>query len=599
MKKLLLIFAVVGASFMSGAQVICAVQSPGNIAGNYGFSWADPANGDWSTPDFLIPGTWVEDTLMLSNDGVPGLNAQGNPVSASGCNPLTPGSLEGKIAVVFRGDGTTNPVNQSGACEFGAKALNAQNAGAVAVIIINREQGVIAMGGGADGTNVTIPVIMISLNDGLILLNEMANGPVVALIGNKTGLFPNDAGITPGATLISKSYGVPSQLAQNASEFNFELGTRVYNYGTGAQNNVSVTANVNGPSGTSVYNNTVNVGTLISGDSVDIYPGGAFSFPQFSLPTYAPGRYSLSYTVNLSGVSDDYDADNTVSSDFVVNDSIFSYAMLDEVTGLPVANNGYRPSTNDVSFSTCMVIDNPNASRVGVKGIYFSASTGANSGVELVGEEIRLYLYRWDNVFIDLNDTANLAFNDLTEVAFGFYYYPADLQGETVYGAFDTPVLLEDNQRYLACAQTLNLEVYLGHDTKTNYLWNEGFYLQPLTPNESDGTFFASGFGMDVPSAMGLAIFNAAELGVDEVSTTVNGKAFPNPATNDVTISIEGEGTAQVVVTDLAGKVVMNSGVNLVNGNADLSVSTLDAGMYVFNVTLENGKTAQFNVVKK
>jgi hypothetical protein len=302
--------------------------------------------------------------------------------------------------------------------------------------------------------------------------------------------------------------------------------------------------------------------------------------------------------VNLSGVSDDYDSDNIVSSDFVVNDSIFSYAMLDEVTGLPVANNGYRPSTNNSTFSTCMVIDNPNASRLGVKGIYFAASTSSASGVLLEGEEIAINLYRWEDVFVDLNDAA-LAFTTLNSVAFGFYNYTADLQSETVYAEFDTPVALEDNQRYLACAQTVNLEVYLGHDTKTNYLWNEGFYLQPLAPNESDGTYFASGFGMDVPSAMGLAVFNAAELGVDEVTSTVDGKAFPNPATNDVTINIEGEGSAQVIVTDLTGKVVINNGVNLVNGNAELNISALDAGMYVFNVTLENGKTAQFNVVKK
>ena len=587
MKKLLLVFAVVGASFMSQAQVICAVQSPASIAGNYSFTWADPPGG-WSTPDFLIPGTYIEDTLIMVNDGTPGTNATyGNLLAEEGCNPSSPNAYAGKICVIRRNT-----------CEFGVKAYEAQLAGAIGVIIVNRDPDVIGMGPGAQGANVTIPVVMLSSTDGQLLIDQMANGPVVALIGNKTGLFPNDAGVTPSTTLVSKSTGVPSQLAQNASEFNFELGTRVYNYGTGTQNNISVTANVNGPSGTSVYNNTVNVGTLISGDSVDIFPGGAFSFPQFSLPTYAPGRYSLSYTVNLSGVSDDYNADNTVSSDFVVNDSIFSYATLDEVTGLPVANNGFRPSTNNSTFSTCMVIDNPNASRLAVKGLYFAASTSSASGVSLEGEEIAINLYRWEDVFVDLNDAA-LAFTALNSVAFGFYNYTADQQSETVFAAFDTPVALEDNQRYLACAQTVNLEVFLGHDTKSNYLWNEGFYLQPLTPNESDGTYFASGFGMDTPSAMGLAVFNAAELGVDEVTSIVDGKAFPNPATNDVTISIEGEGSAQVVVTDLTGKVVINNGVNLVNGNADLNISTLEAGMYVFNVTLENGKTAQFNVVKK
>jgi hypothetical protein len=36
-----------------------------------------------------------------------------------------------------------------------------------------------------------------------------------------------------------------------------------------------------------------------------------------------------------------------------------------------------------------------------------------------------------------------------------------------------------------------------------------------------------------------------------------------------------------------------------VNGSADYSLEGLTNGMYIFNVTLENGKTAQFNVVKK
>jgi len=586
MKRLLLVFAVVGATFMAQAQVICAVQSPANIAGNYTFTWADPPGG-WGTPDFLIPGTFVEDTLIMVNDGTPGNNATyGNLLAEEGCNPSPANAYAGKICVIRRNT-----------CEFGTKAYEAQMAGAVAVIIVNRDPDVIGMGPGAQGANVTIPVVMLTSTDGQLLIDEMANGPVVALIGNKTGLFPNDAGITPGATLISKSYGVAAQLAQNGTEFNFDLGTRVYNYGTNTQNNMTVVARITDPSGNTVYNNSVTLGTVIPGDSVDIFPGGAFSFPQFSLPTYAPGRYSLSYLLQLDALSDDYDSDNTVTSDFVINDSIFSYAMLDEVTGLPVSNNGYRPSTNTATFSTCMEISNPNASRIGVSGIYFQASTSSASGVLLTGEEISLNLYKWEDVFVDLND-ANLGFTALNSVAFGFYNYTADLQGETVFGEFDTPVILEDNQRYLACAQTVNLEVYLGHDTKTNYLWNEGYYLQPLTPNESDGAYFASGFGADAISAMGLAIFNANELAIEELPT-VNGKAYPNPATDAVTVSIEGEGSAQLVVTDVTGKVVMNNSLSLVNGASNVNIASLEAGMYVFNVTLENGKTSQFNVVKK
>jgi hypothetical protein len=585
MKKILLAFTFIGSALMTQAQVICAVQSPANIAGNYDFTWADPPGG-WGTPDFLIPGTFIEDTLIMVNDGTPGNNATyGNLLAEEGCNPSPANAYAGKICVIRRNT-----------CEFGKKAYEAQMAGAIGVIIVNRDPAVIGMGPGADGANVTIPVVMLSSTDGQTLIDEMANGPVVCLIGNKTGLFANDAGITDDATLISKSSGVASQLSQSGTEFNFELGTRVFNYGQLPQTNVTVVANITGPAGTTVYNQSVSVGALASGDSIDVFPGGAFSFPQFSLPTYSAGRYILTYTVDL-GIVDEYAADNTISSDFVINDSILTYATIDAVTGLPTSNNGFRPSTNNATFSTCMVISDPNASRIAAAGIYFQASTSTASGLELTGEEIALNLYRWEDAFTDLND-ANLGFTALNAVAFGFYNYTADLQGETVLGVFDTPVVLEDNQRYLACAQTVNVEVYLGHDTKKNYVWNEALYLQPLTPNESDGTYFASGFGMDTPSAVGVAIFNAAELNVGETSF-IDGKAYPNPANDNVTIELASEGAANLIITDLSGKVVMNNAVNFLNGTTKVNIDGLDSGVYVFNVTLENGKTSQFNVVKR
>jgi len=125
MKKLLLIIAVTSATMWSQAQVIFAVQSPASIEGNYDFSWADPAEG-WGSPDFNIPGTFVEGELMIADDGSTGLNDQGNPISAEACNPLI-NDLTGKIAFIYRNT-----------CEFGDKAFNAQQAGAIAVVIVNR-----------------------------------------------------------------------------------------------------------------------------------------------------------------------------------------------------------------------------------------------------------------------------------------------------------------------------------------------------------------------------------------------------------------------------------------------------------------------------
>jgi hypothetical protein len=171
------------------------------------------------------------------------------------------------------------------------------------------------------------------------------------------------------------------------------------------------------------------------------------------------------------------------------------------------------------------------------------------------------------------------------------------LQEEVVYGAFSTPTVLVDNQRYLACVQTVNLDLYLGYGNQ-DYTWNTDLYLQPMFPNESDGTYFGVGFGTELPSALGVALIDKNNIGLAEVNT-VEGMAYPNPANDHVTVSIEGEGVATLNVTDVTGKTVMTNSINLVGGKSDVNIAGLESGIYIFNATLENGKTAQFNVVKK
>ena len=594
MKKILLSFSIVAFAYFTNAQVIVAGVSPSNIVGNYPNAWADPAGG-WGTPNFLIPGVYIQDTLMLANDGSEGLNAQGNPVSAAACNPLL-NNLNGKIAVIYRGDGTTNPT--SGGCEFGVKALNAQNAGAVGVIIINREPGVITPGPGASGATVTIPVVMLSNTDGAILVNQMQSGAVVVFIGNKTLLFANDVRLSPGAAFAPKQGFVPALLAQNGTEFNFSVGARIYNDGNLPQGNVSLRATVTNPSGNIVYDNSVSGLNISSVDSADVYPTGNFTLADFSLASYPTGTYTLTYTASLDSL-DEYASDNSISYTFTISESIYSAAKIDTATGLPSGKTFYRPSENNQTYSICSAINNPNASRLAVEGLYFAATKGIVVPEDslMAGEEMNLTLYKWEDVFADLNDTS-FGFGALTEMAQAYFYFTDESQeGETVYGAFASPVVLEDNQRYLACVQTVNINLYMGHDN-TNYTWNTDYYLQPICPNESDGTWFAAGFGTDVPNAVGIKVMSSAGIGISEINT-VNGSAYPNPTSDDLTISIEGEGVANVTVTDISGRIAATSVISLVNGKANFNVSALEVGMYIFNVVLENGKTSQFNVVKK
>ena len=105
----------------------------------------------------------TEDLVLLLDEG-------SDPDPNDGCEPvINSGDLAGKIAVIRRG-----------VCEFGFKALVAQNAGAIAVVMINNVEGPpILMGGGEFGDQVTIPVLMVSDVTGAAIVAELDAGNTV------------------------------------------------------------------------------------------------------------------------------------------------------------------------------------------------------------------------------------------------------------------------------------------------------------------------------------------------------------------------------------------------------------------------------------
>ena len=107
----------------------------------------------------FLPAPLTEDLVVIEDDDA-GASTDPN----DGCDNITnAGALNGKIAVIRRGE-----------CEFGFKSLAAQNAGAVAVIIVNNVAGAtILMGGGVNGGSVTIPVFMVDNINGEAIITEL------------------------------------------------------------------------------------------------------------------------------------------------------------------------------------------------------------------------------------------------------------------------------------------------------------------------------------------------------------------------------------------------------------------------------------------
>ncbi|TNE57323.1 MAG: DUF11 domain-containing protein [Bacteroidetes bacterium] len=136
---------------------IVSVNAPGALIGTY---YGRPASG-WGGAISNVP---VTGEVVITDDGT------GSGDATKNCNPPV-NNLQGKIAMVDRG-----------VCEFGRKALNAEQAGAIACIICNFEDATIGMGGGAVGGQVTIPTVMMTKPDCDLLRQYAGAGLNISLV---------------------------------------------------------------------------------------------------------------------------------------------------------------------------------------------------------------------------------------------------------------------------------------------------------------------------------------------------------------------------------------------------------------------------------
>ena len=161
------------AQFMSNATV--TINSPANLQGDLVAVMS--AFGNTTFNDY-------SGNLVLVDDG------SADPTL--GCNSLTnAAAINGNIAVIERGT-----------CYFVNKVKNAQNAGAVGVLMINNVPGTPIIMGGTDNS-ITIPAVMISKSDGQAILDALNNATAIsATITNNHTDIPLGY-LVPGITHIN------------------------------------------------------------------------------------------------------------------------------------------------------------------------------------------------------------------------------------------------------------------------------------------------------------------------------------------------------------------------------------------------------------
>jgi PA domain/FlgD Ig-like domain len=185
--------------------------------------WDGPAVTTWA-PRFLGKRAHVVASGALTGDFISGQGVF--------YPPLTLGGISGDVVLVNDGVGTTsdgcdNPfinaaqvagkvalLDRSSTCTIPQQSLNAQNAGAIAAIIVNNVAGPEPQLRGAAPT-VTIPVASLSLNDGNAMKAALGSGTVTVTIA----LDPNHlAGVDDAGRVLMYAPN-PGQPGSSVSHF--------------------------------------------------------------------------------------------------------------------------------------------------------------------------------------------------------------------------------------------------------------------------------------------------------------------------------------------------------------------------------------------
>ena len=169
------------------------INTPPAIAGTY------PAG----TAEFGPQTFNITQDLVLVNDGS-GTNTEdgccndGNTLCA---DPVVWPGIAGNIALLRRGN-----------CEFGTKTVNAQNAGAIGVILINNQgDGTIAMGPGVNGGLAVIPILSIGQTNGNLLVANQSG--LNATMDSSSAVGPDrDSDLDNGVIAHEYGHGISNRL---------------------------------------------------------------------------------------------------------------------------------------------------------------------------------------------------------------------------------------------------------------------------------------------------------------------------------------------------------------------------------------------------
>ncbi|MBK8485082.1 MAG: T9SS type A sorting domain-containing protein [Saprospiraceae bacterium] len=598
MKKVLLnVFTLLITGMALNAQAVL-VNSPGSIAGVYLFSAAG-FGADLTT------NVWTGDAVLADN--------------ILACQALTnAAAMNGKFAIVDRGS-----------CEFGAKCLNAQNAGAIACVVFNNTAGAgtIVMGVGAVGGQVTIPCVMLSYEDGLKIKAEMANGTVNMTIGNIR--FPNDLSTNNRAGVCHAPFGTyPAAWLRKSGDLSITPGASVTNKGNFLASNVKVNAKISytpkGGSANEFYDKTSGDGLFVEVDSTnDVILEAQDLFGNAK----GLGKGTITYSVT-SDSSEQFTSNNNAISEFYLSNNLLSKARLAANAFDPFVTTSFRRSDGtNAEYLTGFKI--PYGKGCKIDSILFNMAVSAPATLANLTPEATLY--GW----FDANGDGDASNDEISFLALGTYTYDAaDLRTSAVARVpledFNTSdpgfVIPEDNfgifigVRYSGTDATPFFGFDEGIDYSCNndllniagtlaitdlpYIGITGYDANTGVPDIDNASF--SFTGLTAPLAASLVLSGDCIVGTNNQLSELDAKLviYPNPVKDHFIVDLSlNEISSKIVynIIDNSGKLILqqadtNKGKAF---RAKFNVENLLNGHYHLQVRTDKGyKQVSFEVLK-
>jgi len=637
MKKLLLSLGLGILSFTGFSQVQLSLTGAcPQYAGSYGLTWTGSddweggsAPADWGTPNMLMTANAVTADLVLVEgvDPVPHGNCTFDKACSGAGGVTNAAALNGNIAVIRRGS-----------CEFGSKALAAQNSGAIACIIVNAVGDPINMGGGNDGASVTIPTIMVSANTGAVICDAITAGCPSAFIGNIAGYYDDNLSCTAGdvyrpgrAMDLAGLY----QINDPADVYSFTPGALVTNLGINSQTGITVTCEIfEVGNAVAIYSETSPAFDLPGVTVTAGIPAADNNWVSFTNPftsTATDMNYEFVYTINTPNMPDATPEDNSNQSYFGISPNKLALAQIDPNTDKPFATGGAGPNT-DINGSPvvdyweiCVHMSDANTD-IKPQGTWFQAYTYSptDTTTTLLAKTVICNVYEWNNItgIYDMSSdgfTTDTDTNTFTPITSGTYFYQGDYQDSLIYQAYDNPeVVLDQGKHYLFCNRvetngdvTTLTGMNFRLDSKTDYTITNGAYWDDAnqtgissstggamtTAVIDDGVFYSAGYGFD-KAVNSIIDILPTTVGLEEIENNRELVAYPNPAVDMITVPFgNATGNATINIIDVAGRTVSTQVINLTGGNVAIDVTELESGMYTFNVNYADGSKGEFKVV--